>query len=77
MGSIDSIDLPRLRVDLLELELVSRDNFTALVKDQEARAGGALVNGSHEGDVGVSVDVNHCVVNFGDEGRKHSRTRKK
>lgn len=43
-----------MRVDLLKLDLVLRDNFTLGVEDDEARAGGALINGSHEGDLGRS-----------------------
>ena len=44
--------IPRVGVDLLELELVLRDNLTLGVEDDEARAGGALVDGSNEGDLG-------------------------
>lgn len=42
---------PWLGVDLLELELVRRDNLTADVEDEEARRGSALVNGSDESRV--------------------------
>ncbi len=37
-----------MRINLLELELVRGDWFSALVEDEEARAGGALVYGPDE-----------------------------
>lgn len=52
MESIEGENIPRVGVDLLELELVLRDNLTLGVEDDEARAGGALVDGSNEGDLG-------------------------
>jgi hypothetical protein len=45
-------NVPRLRVNLSELNLMQRDNLTLRVEDEESGAGGALVNGAHEGDVG-------------------------
>lgn len=36
-----------------------RHNFATSVKDEEARAGCALINGSNEGAIGVSIDERH------------------
>lgn len=43
-----SLYLPRMRVDLTELDLVGGYGLAIAVKDQEAGAGGALVDGAHE-----------------------------
>ena len=37
-------NLPRLRINLLELELMRGNWFAALVEDEETRAGGPLVD---------------------------------
>lgn len=39
-----SLDLPRMRVDLAELDLVRRYGFAIMIKDEESRGGGALVD---------------------------------
>jgi hypothetical protein len=41
-------NLPRAGIDLLELKLVLRYDLTSIVEDEEAAAGGALVNGTNE-----------------------------
>ena len=48
-----------MRIDLLELELMRRHNFATSVKDEEARARCALINGSNKGAFGVSIDERH------------------
>lgn len=37
-----------MRIDLRELLLVEGDRLASLIKNQEARAGGALVNAANE-----------------------------
>lgn len=50
-------DLPWVGVDLLELELVSSNDLTVGVEDEEAGARGALVNSTNKGDLGASTPV--------------------
>ena len=46
---VSSGDSPGLWIDLLELELVGGNRLALFIEDQEPGAGGALVNGAHEG----------------------------
>ena len=46
---LQGVNLPRLGVDLLELQLVRSDDFTTDIEDQEPRRGGSLVNGADKG----------------------------
>lgn len=41
-----TLNLPRLRIVLLELDLVKGNDFTSSVEDKEAGAGGTLINGT-------------------------------
>lgn len=50
---------PGVGVDLLKLNLVHRNNLTAVVEDDEAGAGGALVNGANKGWVHRLSDWGH------------------
>lgn len=52
--------LPRMGIDLLELELMRRHNLATFFEDEEARARCALINGSNEGAIGLSIEERHC-----------------
>jgi hypothetical protein len=46
---VSSEDLPGLRIDLFELELMGCNRLSCFIEDQEPGAGGSLVNGTNEG----------------------------
>lgn len=51
-----------MRIVLLELNLMRGNNIATGVKDQEARACSALINGTNKGSVCFSVEERHYAV---------------
>jgi hypothetical protein len=56
-------NLPWLRIDLLELQLMGHDDLSLGVENEEPGAGGSLVNGTNKG-VGMRVLVKGRHVDF-------------
>lgn len=66
------INLPRLRVDLLKLNLVEGNNLAIRVENKEAGASGALVNGTNKSGIPrCSHVVDEFVVSLGNEVGNH------